>query len=271
MSQTFFSKLDPEEKHNRLAQLGKSKGKVIIWVKGDKAKHELSVQQFIKDQNSIVLDSKDDIYSSGTNVLCTFVTRGMTFFCKAIFKKSISENAVLEINEELFKSERRSSYRLLTYPIYEVWANFDLDQMSEGAKVISFKSKPGQTELFKNFIQLVENEDDPSQATKMKVRVQDLSATGMSIHVGEVESKFFVKDSVFLNVNIKFTDEVIEIPEVKVVYIVNYLSNEKSIRQYKVGLQFLNMNVALDHLISGKINKLLREIDSNNDFENFVK
>lgn len=271
MSQTFFSKLTPEEKTIRLTQFGSLKGEIVVWKKGSQDKHKFSILNFDKAQMNIVLDTKDDVFSTGTFVLCSFEFRGMSFFSKAVYRKSISGLYVLEMNEDLFKSERRSSYRLLTYPIYEVWTEFDLTEVYEGDNVINFKSRTGQTELFKNFLKLVESEEDPAKTNRMKVRVQDVSTTGMSIYVGEVESKFFIKDSVFHNVNIKFLDENIEIPQVKVVYVVDYISREKAAAQYKVGLQFLNINTRIDHLLGGKINQLLREVDSNGEFENFVK
>lgn len=271
MSQTFFSKLTPEEKTIRLSQFGSLKGEIVVWKKGSQDKHKLSVLNFDKAQMNIVLDTKDDVFPNGAFVLCSFEFRGMSFFSKAVYRKSISGLYVLEMNDDLFKSERRSSYRLLTYPIYEVWTEFDLTEVYEGDKVINFKSRTGQTELFKNFLKLVQSEEDPAKANMMKVRVQDISTTGMCIYVGEVESKFFIKDSVFHKVHIKFIDEEIVIPEVKVVYVVDYISNEKSVGQYKVGLQFLDVTTKIDHLLGGKINQLLREVDSNKDFENFVK
>jgi hypothetical protein len=61
------------------------------------------------------------------------------------------------------------------------------------------------------------------------------------------------------------------IPQVKVVYIVDYISRDKKIKTYKVGLHFLNLTTTVDEMLGRKINELLRQIDFNKDFENFTK
>ncbi|MCM2351641.1 MAG: hypothetical protein NDI69_16600 [Bacteriovoracaceae bacterium] len=270
MSQTFFSKQDPSEKLSRLSLLGSSRGTVTVWIKGKKDKYNYNVFKFDKDRMELVLDAKDKIFTPGQTVLCTFELRGMNFFSEVIFQESISGFNVLQVKNTLFKSERRSSYRLLTFPLYEVWAEFDLGEVYEGGKVVDLKSRSNQTGLFKNFLQLL---DDKTQddTDKFKIRVQDLSTTGMALHIGELERKYFEKDFVFQNMKIRFTDETIVVPEVKVVYVVDYISSDKNLKKYKVGAHFSNLPPATDDLIGKKINRLLRENDFNKDFENFIK
>ncbi len=272
MSQTFFSKLDLHEKTNRLNQLGVSRGKVTLWLKGGKEKILETVLKFDKEHQSLVLDSKDNIFPPNTPILCTFDLRGMTFFAQAVFRKSIGEDAVVEIKADLFKSERRNSYRLLTFPIYEVWAIFDLGEVYESGKVIDFKTKSSSntTDLFKNFLNIV-SEDQSDALGTIKIRIQDLSTTGMALHVGQLEQEYFIKNADFHKVKITFLDEVIEIPEVKVVYIVDYISSDKNLKKYKVGLNFPDNPTNIDEVLGRKINQLLRESDFNKDFENFIK
>ena len=272
MSQTFFSKQDPSEKLSRLSLLGNSRGDVILWLKGKKDKHQYQVSKFDKDRMEIVLDTKDQKFSPGATVLCSFELRGMNFFSEVIFQESVSGYSVLQFKNILFKSERRSSYRLLTFPIYDVWSEFDLGEAYQGGKVVDFKTRSSQTALFKNFLKIVgDKKDAPSDSNHLSIRVQDLSTTGMALHVGELEAKYFKKDMVFNNVNLRFSDEVITVPEVKVVYVVDYVSNDKNLKKYKLGLHFENLPTTLDDQIGKKINRLLRENDFNKDFENFIK
>jgi hypothetical protein len=182
----------------------------------------------------------------------------------------------LHFNSDLFKSERRTSFRLLTYPLYDVWADFDIGEKYQGASNVidlhSKRTRGQQTLLFQSFIKLAEGKEETSQdLTHLKIRVQDISHTGMSIHIGELEMKYFVKDRTFHKVPIYFTDEIIEIPQVKVVYTVNFISNDKNLKCYKVGCHFQDLPDNIDDLLGGKINKLLRENDFNKDFENFIK
>lgn len=271
MSQTYFSKLDPKEKESRFMQLGGSQGQVTIWVKGEKNKHKFPVLEFDKNRNELILNTKEDIFPRGTALLCSFELRGMNFFCEVSANKSIVGHLLLECKKELFKSEKRGSFRLLTFPIYEVYAEFDLGEAYEGGKVVDLKSRTNQTALFKSFLKLMENRDDEKQHQTIKYRVQDLSASGMSLHIGELEAQFFSKDFIYKDAKIHFRDETIVIPEVKVVYVVDYISGDKNLKKYKVGLHFPNLPPIIDDQLGGKINKLLREIDFNKDFENFTR
>jgi hypothetical protein len=269
MSQTFFSKLDTYEKNNRLQQLAGGTAKVTIWIKGQKIKDHVLVLSFDKDRSELLLDTSKNLFALDTEVLCSFESRGMSFFSQAKFKKSISDQAVLHFHTDLFKSERRTSFRLLTYPIYEVWATFELGERYE-SNVVNLRGKnSAQTGLFKNFLQLVE--DGGSKEGKLQIRVQDLSATGMSIHISALEAEHFEKDKVFTNVTLSFADESVEIPEVKVMYLVDYISADKNLKKFKAGIHFPKLPAKVDDFLGRKINKLLREVDSNKDFENFLK
>jgi hypothetical protein len=271
MSDTYFSKIDPKEKLSRLIQLGQSKGNVTLWVKGETERYKISVLDFDKESGEIVLNSKLETLPLKTTLLCSFELRGMKFFFQVKPSKSDLGHYTLETTEDLYKAEKRKSYRLLTYPIYNIYAEFDLGESYEGGKVIDLKSRTNQTALFKNFLKLVENRDDERQHQNIKYRIQDLSASGMSLHIGELESQFFTKDYVYKDIKIHFPDEVAIIPEVKVVYIVDYVGGDKNLLKFKVGLNFMNLPNALDDLLGGKINQLLREVDFNKDFEKFTK
>ena len=75
----------------------------------------------------------------------------------------------------------------------------------------------------------------------------------------------------FKDVKIIFPDETIVIPDVKVVYLVDFITGERKIKKFKVGLNFPNNPTSVDENLGRKINELLREIDFNKDFENFTK
>lgn len=271
MSETYFSKLDPSEKSNRLAQFGLSKGEVTLWVKGQNNKLSFRAIEFDKERSEIVLNSKESPFPKGTVLLCSFELRGMFFFSQVTCKTSIADHFLIEFKDTLFKSEKRGSYRLLTYPIYEVYSEFNLGESYESGNVINLKNRSNQTALFKNFLKLLADKEDVSDHQSVKYRVQDLSTTGLSLHVGELEAQFFSKDFIYKNMKLHFTDKIITIPEVKVVYVVDYISGDKNLKKIKVGLNFSNLPAVIDDELGGKINQLLREIDFNKDFENFTK
>lgn len=272
MSQTFFSKQDALEKNSRLELLGNSRANVTIWVKGQPQKHLLQVLSYDKGRNELVLDAKENLYPKGTSLLCSFELRGMTFFLQTQLDRSMIEHNILKCSGDLFKSERRTSYRLLTYPIYDVWVDFDLGEVYEGGKVVDLKSRSNQTELFKSFLQLVDDqENSPAATQRLKVRVQDLSTTGLSLHIGEIDLKYFTKGVEFKNVNLSFIGDVIQVPTAKVVYLMDYIGADSKLKKYKVGIHFEDLPLKLDDQLGKKINSLLREVDSNKDFETFLK
>ena len=271
MSQTYFSKLDSEEKESRLVRLASSQGKVTVWIKGKDDRHLCQVISYQKGENELSIKAPLELPLNIKSLLCSFELRGAIFFSQ-VDVKTTAEAMILIFNHEFFKSERRASYRLLTYPIYDVWAEFDLGEVYEGGKVVNLKSKTSQTSLFKNFLSMVDPLNSvESQIQKFKVRVQDLSTSGMALHLGEVESSYFSAGTAFEDVKLQFLDEALVIPELKVVYIVDYIGTDKYASKYKVGLHFTKIDSLMEDKLGKKINSLLREVDFNQDFEKFIK
>lgn len=266
MSQTFFSKQTPVERESRFNQLVSSGEPLIVWKKGSSERHNFKATHFDKKANELVVDNGDIIYAVNAKVLGSFELRGMNFFCELNVLKSSQGYTLFKIGDILYKSERRSSYRLLTYPIYEIYALFHIDHLVDDDSVINMNTGMSRKNLFKNYLKLVDKGDAGNQY--VKVRVQDLSATGLALHISELEEKFIVKDQTYKNLEIHFPDEVITIPEAKVVYVVPYIAGKG--KKFKVGVNFPNLSSKIDIHLGRKINELLRQIDSNKDFENFI-
>lgn len=273
MSQTFFSKLDASEKNSRLSSFAQAQGEATLWIKGTKEKHNLKVSSFDKERCSLVLETRDEVFPINTKLLCSFEFRGMNFFAETILQKSIGGQILVHFAGEFFKSERRNSFRLLTYPLYEVWTNIDLGEEYQGGNVVGLKSKLTQTGIFKNFLNLINNEENPDANTtgSLRLRVQDLSTTGMAVHIGELETSQIEKDREFDKVDIVFPDESIHIPKIRIMYVVPYIGSDKNVKKFKVGIRFENVPMQLDQKLGKKINELLRSNDNNSDFEDFIK
>jgi hypothetical protein len=270
MGQTFFSKLDAEEKKSRLYQLATLGSSVTIWKKGSKDKVTSKVIQFDKDNSQISLKMVQLNFSPGEELLASFEIRGVSFFSQV--KCSVHPEKInLDFSRDLFKSERRATYRLFTSHLFNIWASLDLGVEYKGGNVIEFNSKSRQTDIFKNFMKLADGVEDNQSLSQVKLKLQDISVTGMSLTISSLELPFFEKDKIFHNVNLHFPDEVIVIPELKIVYLVEFLSPDKKMKMFKVGCHFLNLPSTVDHTIGKKINALLRETDANKDFENFLK
>jgi hypothetical protein len=273
MSQTFFRKLDLTEKTNRLSQLSSTNGQLVGWVKGGKEKVVLTASSFDSKKLELKINDKTLPFAHGSDILCSFEFRGISYFAQVTISKQGPEFSTLIFAGDLFKSERRNTFRLLTHLIYDVWGEFDLGEKYEGSNIVDFNARTSQTKIFQNFLKLADGKESESDEdlTKIKIRIQDISVTGMAIHVSDLELKYFEKDKVFKNVNILFADEVISVPEVKIVYVVEFLAQDKKSRRFKVGCHFSNLPSKIDDTLGKKINSLLRENDFNKDFENFIK
>jgi hypothetical protein len=271
MTKISFSKQDPTETSSRLKLLSASKGFVTIWEKGKKDKFRYQVLKFDHDRMELVLESFDQHFNKGSLLLCSFEIRGISFFSEIIFESSISGHVVLQFKNPLYRSERRSNFRLLAYPIYEIWVEFEFENSQNNSNVIDIRNKRSQTTLFKDFLKMLNTESSLPITQKVKIRVQNLSSTGFALDVGPIELGHFKKDMIFEDLNLIFSDEVIQIPKTKIVYVVESVNSEQNSKKFRLGTHFEDLPPSTEEKISAKISKLLRNVDVNKDFENFIK
>jgi hypothetical protein len=269
MSEIFFSQQNLPETISKLSQVIQSKSVVTLWLKGKKEKYVFKGLRFDKDKLELTIDNTSAVFNQNASVLCSFELLGVTFFSDVLYNSSSSYNLIVFKNP-LYKSERRSSFRLLTYPHHHVWALFDIENAFEGGKIIDLKSRGPETTIFKSFLKIIGDHQNADQ-NKIKIRVQDLSITGMALEISDIEASYFDKGMSFHKVDIVFSDETIQIPLAKIVYVVNYISSDRATKKYKVGVHFENLVPSLDDRLGRKINSLLRLTDVNKDFEKFLK
>lgn len=270
MSETQFSKLDAFEKSHRLSQLAAAKGKLTIWEKGKLDKFPAQATSYQKDRSELHLETPKPLFADGTGVLLNFNLRGMTFFAKGAMTVTANGEQFITIEGELYKSERRSNYRLLAYPQHAISVELDLGEPLEKADVIDLKSKKSssKTGIFKNFLTLIKEET--ANTNNIRLKLNDLSTSGLSVNVNDLEVGFFKKDKTFSNAKLVFTDETVEIPELKVVYVVDVIGSGLA-KKFKVGIHFEQITPKLEDLLSRKITRLLRDTDFDKDFESFIK
>lgn len=269
-----FKALNDSEKLSKLAQLSKSKNSdIIVWKKGSSEKHKLKVCDFMRMRSQIQILKDFPKELIGVEVLFSFELSGLSFFAKAKVVERLETQIWLDISEELFKSERRKNFRLLTFPHHNVYINFQIGKEKlRTSNVLSIKGNSGeQTGLFNNFLNLM-GEDveilDPEEY--LRFRVLDISATGMAFQFGNIEREFFEgNETVFTNSVLEFNKKMITIPELKILYIQDGYALDKSTTVTKAGIAFQNVDTNLDAELSLLINKTLRSIES--EFEGFLK
>jgi hypothetical protein len=272
-AKTHFSLLDVQEKISKCSQLEKNKQFITVWQKGSTQKLILSVYFVDKENQRLILKGQITGWEKFSHTLGSFEINGVNYFLNSEIQ-FLSENELsVSLKGEFYKLERRSHFRLMAFPIYKIYFEAPISGKYQGSNVIQLSTKTSQTGIFNSFLKLVGSQKESSSLdSKIKLRVQDLSIYGMSIHIGKAELPYFKPDQILKEIQIIFTDETILIPAAKIVYVLELISHqEKRIKMFKVGIQFEGVNENLDSQLSRKITKLLREIDSNKDFEDYLK
>ena len=271
-TRTIFTSLSRAEKQSKLWQLSQSGLLCTLWTKGSKDKIPFKVHSYNRDEDTLAVFAEDSSLITNQEILGTFDLKGVSFFFKGKIQKTHDDKVLLSLIGDFYKSERRSNFRLMAYPIYSIYCLFDLPMGYEGGSVIELKSKMSQTGLFKSFLKLVDSDPQSQDLKRLKLRVQDISVTGLSLNVGEGELEWIKVGELLNPLTIQFSDMELEVKGPRVVYVVDYLGHsERGLKKFKVGIKFERVDEHFDRTLSQKINSLLREIDANSDFEDFLK
>lgn len=271
-----FKALNDAEKNSKLFQLanGKYSNTVTVWKKGESTKYKLKVTDFVRAKTEIYVkgDIPEDFEKE--TLLLTFELNGMHFFgkCNLVLRPGMPKS--LNCSHELFKSERRNNFRLLTYPHHEVYVSINVGKAEiEKSNVLNLSTGQSQTSLFKNFLSIVgdiKEKDIEDLEGYLRFRVIDISATGLAFQLGKIESGFFKELNKDLGtIYLDFNGELIKIPNARVLYIIDKVVSNSKATLYKAGTQFFDVDTNLDQLLAGKINQTLRSSES--EFEDFIK
>lgn len=265
-----FRKVDESQKKNKLLVIKSNNIQITTWIKGQDYREEFVVNHVNLEKLIIELTSTEKSKLIDNEVLFSFEIQGMNYFGKSLLK-NISDNKYnIDFNGDLFKSERRSSYRLLTYPTYKIFANFQTNKKYQGSNIVNLKTGQSETGLFRNFLKLLSS-NVSSNDGDINVRVQDISVSGISLNIGEYEKDYLNKDDIIDNLKIDFLGEEFVIPTSKVIYKIDLIDGKSNTKMYKVGIEFQELPMEVDNLLGIQLNRVLRENEENLDFEDFIK
>lgn len=268
-NKTYFTKQNRKEKESKLFQIFNNKLELIVWEKGKSSRFSFSCLDFNKENLQLVITSEKHDFSGINSVLYTFTFNGVNYFGKGELKEINAKRFRLECSDDLFKSERRENFRLLTYPHHMVYLQFpqEEEEVQSENKVVSFQTGQSQTGLFKNFLNLVGSDEDSGVLEGyVRYRVLDISVTGLAFMISELEKETLEKQNEIGPIKIDFTEE-IEIPMAEIRYIIPMLN--KNIKSYKVGIQFKDVDLNTDQLLGRLINDTMRDFET--EFEDFLK
>lgn len=273
---TIFKALDDAEKKSKLFQLanGKSSNIVTVWKKGSSEKYELKATDYIRAKSEIYFNGKFDESLTGESLLMTFELSGLHFFGKCRLQSKANLSPCLVCDDDIYKSERRNNFRLLTYPHHQVFLNINVGKEEiERSNVLSLNTGKSETGIFKNFLEILDEDKDEKPEDfegYLRFRVIDISVTGLAFQFGKIEKQFFKELNKSLgNVYLDFNGDMIRIPDAKILYIVDKPVSNSSAILYKAGVQFLEVDTNLDAVLAKRINETLRSTEA--EFEDFIK
>lgn len=260
-----FSKLNNKEKLSKLFQLFHNNEKLYIWEKGKKVVFKCEIDS----QNNLLIKLKQNHLIKELNdsaILYSFEINGVRFFGSANLLKEENE-ITLDCSAQLFKYERRSNFRMLSYPQHKIYALFSEKTFSESSNVIDFRVGRSITDIFKEFANLVGLNLDLKEGY-IPIRIIDISLTGFSIHIGELEKDLFPENSETGKFYINFNGHEFEVPNAKVIYVKEVKSQVKNIDVIKVGFQFLEIDINFDNYLGSIIYDAVRDFTS--EFEKYI-
>lgn len=268
-SKTHFQKLLDIEKDSRMQLVASESVKIMIWIKGSKERENFRAGDYSKDRKALTLKGVEESVLVGKEVLYGFTLNGMSYFGKG--KINQVSGVELECRNDLFKSEKRRNFRLLTYPHQKVFLKIKTEvKVKDGnGNVVDFKTGMSQTALFKNFLELMGSSDDElEQDGYFSFRVLDLSVSGISMIVNDANESQFKAGKEFTDLILKVNGNTLNIPKAKSLYLIDMVSQNTKQRLKKVAFEFQDMSDSLDSQLSQIINTSLRS--SEVDFEEFI-
>jgi len=270
----YFDKLTLDEKQSKLSQLARSvENKMTVWVKGSKTKYTFGPIGYNRASENVQVigDPHKDILNR--EVLVAFQISGLNFFGKCRLSHLESNKDILvNFSGDLFKSERRSNFRLLTYPHQNIHLFVKVPiEKNSNSNLISLATKTNEMNLFRNFLKLVgDTEDTKEREGHLKLRVLDISVTGLAIQLGEIEKSVFENlDADLGSMHLDFNGEMIEIPNGQMLYVLDFVAQDKKTKFYKGGIRFVDIDTNFDEKISSIINQTLRKLEY--EFEDFLE
>jgi len=266
----------PEESRGKiLNSLYEERSELNLWLEGEKYKERFLVRGLNKATKTMSLISvAKESKLVDKKVLVNFAVTGMPCFSSGKLTPGEDEDTYhITLDQRIYKCERRKSFRLPTYPNHNAEVVLEVNEDNNLGNVLSFNKKStGHTGIFKKFLDLLNESEEVQEDYKSTYRVLDLSATGLSVRLGVLDFRIFEGIEDFHEIKLHFNGQDHIIPHAKVTHIVDYLDSAyPGITFYKMGLEFVDLDLEKDNELSKQIAKEIKINDFVDTFEEFLK
>lgn len=280
-----FIKLNQEELSAKIALLVSETSRVIFWKVSPRYYEGKAFQYEIRQGKTYLIFSECNVHLRliGERICLNFVINEIDYFLrgKVMEQPDDAEKMVVELEEHCFRVEKRSRERLLTYPIYEVYAYLKYQKRNNDNVVFFNKQEQKSRDFFSEIDNLQKNKiksmaDDLSLEDTEDLagfRVEDLSSSGMSFFASNKEKETILDalgDNKF-NFTLNFEMQVFNLEEASIVYKIHYINSQFSgVPMYKIGVAF-KPSPSLKRKIEDHAGITVDLVNYQKEFEEFIK
>ncbi|EQC48773.1 hypothetical protein M899_3319 [Bacteriovorax sp. BSW11_IV] len=258
---TRFQEFQISEIIPKIARAIREQKKIKIWKKEEGVASSFLLSL---DGNQLIFEKFPDFIKDEDEFLFSFSLDEMTYLCKGYVLDLV--DGLCNVSGKVYRTEKRSKERLLTYPTHRIFISFFIKNQADGGNVLSFQGhKNSELKFLKDF--------DSENPTPMQFRVVDLSMEGMSIFANKFEAPFFeerIGNYVDVLNLLSFENREIQLEGLKVIYSVDYMNpRAKDASMKKIGLQFVKNEFITDFL-QDKIDSGEYLVETEEQFELFL-
>lgn len=280
-----FIKLKQEELSTKIALLVSEHSRVIFWKTAPRYYEGKSTKFDIRQNKTYLSIGECNIHLKliGERICLNFTVNDIDYFLRGQVVDQMEENLqmIVELEEHCFRVEKRSRERLVTYPVYEVYAYLKYEKERKD-NVVFFNKKDQQSRDFfseidnmqKNKIQALTDDlhlDDTEDL--IGFRVEDISSSGLSFFAS-VKEKDNILDKLLdktFSLVLNFEMQVFNLEEASVIYKINYINSQFSgVPMYKIGINF-KPSPSLKRKIEDLSGITVDLADYQKEFEEFIK
>jgi hypothetical protein len=278
-----FIKLTSQELSNKIALLVSNRDRVVFWKTSPRYFEGIATQFSFQGRIHLTLEKINIPLNINGEMIClNFSLNEIEYFLRGkVLEQSEDGLITLVLQEECFRVEKRSKERLLTYPVYEVYAYLKF-QKAPRPNVIFFNKGEQKTRDFFSEIDNIQKNKISSMSVDLErgdeedligFRVEDISSTGLSFFAStkEKESVLDVIESQSFSLVLNFEMQVFNLEEAVIVYKMNYINAQFSgVPMYKVGINFKH-SPSLKRKIEDISGITVDLVNYQKEFEEFIK
>ena len=280
-----FIKLNQEELTSRVALLVSQHSRVIFWKTSPRYYEGESIRFDVKSSKTYLTIGKCNIHRRlvGERICLNFIVNEIDYFIRGQVVEQLEDHLemVIELEQECFRVEKRNRERLVTYPIYEVYAylKFQKDNVDN---VVFLNKKEHVARDFISEIDNLKKKKIQSLTSDLEIedseeivgfRVEDLSSSGLSFFTSAREKDLIIDklgvDMFSLVLN--FEMQVFTLENASIVYKINYINSQfAGVPMYKIGITF-KPSPSLKKKIEDNTGITVDLHDFQKEFEEFIK